>query len=279
MPGCDQITIGSSYDCASPLQGGAKARLILINLDDLSSYTPGANNVISAIALLSNKAAYIFEGYRNSLVKSDELVVPQSGQSVYRHKIEFTVFDISQAQKNNIQRMALGRVIAICENTAKNANAFEVYGLGAGLTIVAGVLRASNANNGGYRLTLQSVEGEEEVMLPQTFFNTDYPTSRTAVDALTFQPTISSVTGNILVAGGTAVTIAGTNFFGGVGSTQVLSLTWVNQTTGARVNQTGLTVTNIQITCTSVAVAAGIYKAEVLTTRGVVLATTLTSAP
>lgn len=279
MPGCDQITIGSGYDCAAPLQGGAKSKLILINLDDLTSYTPGANNVITALTLGSNKAAYIFEGYRNSLIKSDELVVPASGQSTYRHKIEFTVFDISQAQKNNIQRLALGRVIAICENTAKNANAFEVYGLGAGLTVVAGVLRVSNANNGGYRLTLQSIEGEEEVMLPQTFFITDYPTSKTAVDALTFQPTISAATASILVAGGTAVTITGTNYFGGVGSNQVLSLTWVNQTTGARVVQTSLTVTNTQITCTSVAVATGIYKAEVLTTRGVVVATTLTSAP
>lgn len=278
MPGCDQITIGAAYDCAAPLQGGAKSKLILINLDDLSSYTPGANNIVSALALVTNKAALIFEGYRNSLIKSDELVVPDSGQAVYRHKIEFTVFDISQAQKNNIQRMALGRVIAICENTAKNANSFEIYGLGAGLGVVAGVLRASNTNNNAFRLTLQSFEGEEEVMLPQTFFITDYATTRTAIDALTFTPTVTVNTTPILAAGGTAVTITGTNFHGGVGVSQVLSVTWVNQVTGARVNQTTFTVaSNTSITCTSVAVAAGTYKCEVLTTRGVATNVQLTA--
>ncbi len=277
--GCDQISIGAGYDCQTPLQGGAKAKLILLNLDDLGTVTASGTDIITGFTLLSNKAAYLFEGYRNSLVKSEELVIPDSSQALFRHKLEFAIFDISQAQKNNIQRMALGRFIAICENTQKGANSFEVFGLNSGLTLAPGVLRASNANNGAFKLTLQSAEGEEEVKLPQTIFITDYTTSAALVTGLTFQPTITSLNvSTILVAGGTAVTITGTNYFGGVGVNQVLSVTWVNQVTFARVNQTGLTVGNTTISFTSVAVATGSYKVEVLTTRGVVQSTAIITA-
>jgi hypothetical protein len=280
MPGCDQITLGALYDCQNPLQGGAKAKLVLINLDDFGSVTVNANDIITNFTLLTNRAGYLFEGFKNSLVKSEEMVNPDSKQSVFRHKIDFTVFDISQVQKNNLQRMALGRFIAITENTQKGANTFEVYGLNSGLVMAPGVLRASNANNGAFKITLQSAEGEEEVKLPQTLFSTDYTTTLNLVTGLTFPPSITtlSVT-TILVAGGTAVTVTGTNFFGGVGVNQVTSVVWVNQTTGARVNQASFTVaSNTSITLTSVAVAAGPYKLEVTTTRGVALSTAIVTA-
>lgn len=280
MPGCDQIKIGSSYDCQTPLQGGAKSRVILMNLDDIAGFTVDSNDVITAVTLQSLAAAYIFEGFRNSTVKSEELVAPATGQPVYRHKIEFTVFDISQLQKNNIQRMALGRLVAIVENTQKGANSFEVFGLNSGLTLLAGALRASNANNGAFRLTLQSPEGEEEVKLPQSFFATDYATSLAAVNALTFQPGITTLSvSTILVAGGTAVTVTGTNFFGGAGVNQVLTVKWVNQVTGSKVVQAAYTVaSNTSITMTSTAVAAGSYKLEIVTTRGLALSTAIITA-
>lgn len=271
MPGCDQITIGALYDCQNPLQGGAKSRLILINQDDLGSVTVNSSDVITAITLSTNKVAYIFEGFKNSLVKSEEMINPESKQSVYRHKVDFTVFDISQVQKNNLQRMALGRFIAIAENTQKGSNSFEVYGLNSGLVMAPGVVRASNANNGAFKLSLQSSEGEEEVKLPQTFLATDYSTSLTAVNNLLAFPTITTLSvSSVAAAGGTAVTVTGTNFFGGVGVNQVTSVVWVNQATGARVNQATFTVvSNLSITLTSVALTAGPYKLEVNTTRGV----------
>lgn len=280
MPGCDQITIGSGYDCQNPLQGGAKAKLILINLDDFGTVTTNASDIITAITLQANKAAYLFEGFKNSLVKSEEMVTPDSKQSVFRHKIDFTIYDISQAQKNNLQRMALGRFIAITENTQKGANTFEVCGLNSGLIMAPGALRASNANNGAFKVTLQSAEGEEEVKLPQTIFITDYATTLSTVTGLTFPPGIASFNvSSIAVGGGTFVTVTGTNYFGGVGSNQVLSVVWVNQTTGARVTQTGVTVVlNTSLSFSSVAVASGSYKLELTTTRGAVLSTQVITA-
>lgn len=271
MPGCDQITIGAIYDCQNPLQGGAKSRLILVNLDDIASVTYNSTDVITAITLSTNKVAYLFEGFKNSLVKSEEMINPESKQSVFRHKIDFTVFDISQAQKNNLQRMALGRFVAIVENTQRGSNSFEVYGVNAGLVMAPGVVRASNANNGAFKLSLQSAEGEEEIKLPQTFLSTDYSTTLTAVNNLLAFPTITTLSvSSVAVAGGTAVTVTGTNFFGGVGVNQVTSVVWVNQATGARVNQGTFTVaSNTSITLTSVALTAGPYKLEVNTTRGV----------
>ena len=281
MPGCDQISQGALYDCQNPLQGGAKARLILINLDDYGAATTNSNDVITALTLQANKAAYVFEGFKNSLVKSEEMVNPDSKQSVFKHKIDFAVYDISQAQKNNLQRMALGRFIAITENTQKGANTFEVYGLNSGLIMSPGVLRASNANNGTFRISLMSPEGEEEVKLPQTFFNTDYATTLAAINGLTFSPTITSVSpGTVAPAGGTAVTITGTNFFGGVGVNQVSTVFWVRQDqSGTRIQQASFTVvSNTSITLNSVALTAGSYKIEVNTSRGTVLSLAMITA-
>lgn len=277
---CDSISISGLYDCNSLPQGGAKARLILINFEELGSVVFNSNDVITNITMATNRCAYLFEGARDSLVKSEELIVPDSKISVFRHKIDFRVYDITQLQKNNLQNMSRGKYIAITENTQKNAQSFEIHGLNAGLVLAPGSLRASNANNGIWTLSLQSAEGQEEIKLPQTIFATDWATTSTLVTGLTFPPTITnlSVT-NILVAGGTTVTVTGTNYFGGVGSGQIIGSAWINQVTGARVTQPLSSATNTTINFTSAAVAAGFYRFEVTTTRGVATSTAVISAP
>lgn len=280
MPGCDQITIGALYDCQNPPTGGARPRVILVNRDDLGSVTANANDIITAIALNANAAAYVFEGYRGSVGFSEELVQPSAGQALFRHKVMMSIFDFSQVQKTNIQRLCNGRVLAFIERTQKGANSFMLAGLGSGLIVAPGELSNTKTDAGTYKITLQSPEGEEEAKLAQNILVTDYATTLTTLNGLTFAPTISSLNvTTIASAGGTDVTATGTNFFGGVGVNQVVSVTWVNQLTGARVNQTGLTVANTTVSFTSVAVtAAQSWKLEILTTRGVVLSTAIVTS-
>jgi hypothetical protein len=87
-------------------------------------------------------------------------------------------------------------------------------------------------------------------------------------------PTITDVTpASAAALGGTAMTVTGTNFFSGGASSGVQSVKWVNSSTGAKTDQTGLNVTDVQITFSSVALTAGTYNIEVTTSRGVVTST------
>jgi hypothetical protein len=285
MPGCDQITIGSLYDCADPPVGGMRPRVILFNKDDLGSPTVNATDIITALAVNSGAVGYLFEGFKQSVKVIEEAVQPASGQTMYRHKIEYTVFNVSQAQKNNLQRKALGRFVALVQNSKVGPDSFRVVGLNSGLVMLAQQIRSSAENGDTYKITLQSGEGEEEPKLAQTFFVTDYATTLSTINGYLKQPTITSLNvSSVNLSTGTAVTITGTNFFGGVGVNQVLSVTWINQVTGVRINEPTLTVADTTISFTSRTTAqnaqfvAGSYKVEVLTTRGVIVSTAIIAA-
>lgn len=182
MP-CGEISASISYDCQNPLQGGNNPSLYLFNYDDVVGVVADGttDNLITDITRATGKAAYKFEGYRNSLTPSQESLLPDTGQMLFKHQVNFFVFSISQIVKNQIQQLALGRFIAIVENNGKNADSFEVYGLGNGMELTAQELRNSNANNGAYNLILATADGEFEPKLPLTLFDTDYATTKAKI--------------------------------------------------------------------------------------------------
>ena len=178
--------------------------------------------------------------------------------------------------------MCRGSICAFVEKRKKDSNTFELYGADAGMYVVPGTLYSSNENGGVFKISLASLDGQEETKMEQTVLSTDYATTQSLIRGLTFPPSITSLNVTaIAAAGGTAVTVTGTNFFGGAGVNQVISVVWVNQNTGARVTQTGLSgITNTNITiASSVAVTAGnSHKLEVTTTRGVALTVALVTS-
>lgn len=269
MSDCGKITIGSEYDCLNPLQGGLTDRLILFNFDDVTSTTQDSEGKITAISLASGTSGYAFNGFKSNNAQ-EEAVSLGSGQTLFKHQVNFFIFDISQAQKNNIQKMAIGKFIAIIQNSKKDAKAFEVYGLGNGLELPAGVLRNHNENNGAFNITLATRDGQAEAKLPQTFLTTDYSTTLTTINGYLYEPAVTNVSPiSVLAAGGTAVTVTGLNFFGGTGSNNVSSVKWIKQSDLTEVNQTGLTVSSdTTITFTSVALTAATYKVRVTTSKG-----------
>lgn len=186
MSACGEITIGSTYSCSNPLQGGAKPNVRLINIDDIESVTISGTtpNLITAITLKTGKQAYLFEGFGKSVTPQQEVIKLGSGQNLYKHQVGLFIFDRTQVQKNNIQRLVLGQFVAIVEATKKDAQAFEVFGLGNGLELVPGVINQLQENNGAYTIILATPEGSAEALLPQTFFVTDYAATLAAVQAL-----------------------------------------------------------------------------------------------
>jgi hypothetical protein len=272
--GCGTITIGSINDCTAPLKSGTSPRLFLANYDDLVTATESTStpNLITSLTMASTTVFYMFEGFKQDVKPTQEVIAPSNGANQFKHTVGWIIYNISQLQKNNIQRLAKGRFIAIVENKGKDANSFELYGLGTGLEIVPGVARDSYANGGGYILQLATPENEFEPKLPQTLFATDYATTLALVNGYAALPTITTVSDIALqVAGGDAETITGTGFYGGGASSAVVSVQWVNQTTQAATTQSAVTVvSNTSITFTSVALVAGAYKLRITTSRGVV---------
>jgi hypothetical protein len=187
---CGGITSGADYDCDAPVVPGVNQRLLLGNLDDIESITFNITtpSLIEGITMKSTKAMFPFQGVRQSLTPSYEMV-PGTVSVGYNHIVPFLAFDISQEAKDNYEKMALGKLFAILENknAVGNGNSiFEVYGINVGLEANAMTRAASDQESGGaFNITLQTPENEgKEPKLPQSFFLTDYATTLALVDAL-----------------------------------------------------------------------------------------------
>lgn len=262
---------------AGPVQGGVggDSRLVLIQKTDITGYTANGIDQITAITLAANKSGFSFDGIRQSTKPKFERKQSPAGQSVFMHRIEFSYFAYDQVSKNNAFRMSQGRYIAIIENAKQDDNAFEVLGLDVGLEVVE-MTRANQENGGAIKIVLASPEEEYEAKPPRTFFTaTGYSTNRTAVDAFLFLPTIGASGLSITTFPGatpTALTVTGTNFFGGGSNNAVLQMALVNNSTGAVVPWTvTLTVTATTVAGNTPVCAAGNYKVRITTTKGIVL--------
>lgn len=273
---CGDLIQSSVLNCTKILQGGVggDSRLVLILKKDIDSYTANGVDEVTAITLAANKSGYSFDGIRQSLKPKFEISKNANGQTVYKHIADFFYFEYNQIAKNNLRQMGNGRYVGIYENSKQDLDSFEILGLDCGLEVTEGG-RAPQENNGAMRIMLASAENEFEAKPPRTFNAGTYSSSKTAIDALLFLPTIgasglSATTG--VAAGGTALTVTGTNFFGGGSNSAVISVDMVNQSNGNIVNKSAFTVTATTVVMTGGTPAApvGVYKVRITTTKGYV---------
>jgi hypothetical protein len=273
--GCGDLTRGSQYNCETPLYGGVRERLGVINKNDIASYavSTATPNLVTGITLKTGKVCNLFEGFRNSVLPSLEMVESPSGQALWKHIVNFFVYENTQLWKNQLQKLGNGKYVTIYQNSSEDDHAFEIQGLGNGLYLQPGAVNNKNENNGAYNLILASKEQQEEAKPPQTFLSTDFAGTLAAFETLCALPTVTNISDLAIgTAGGDAETITGTSFHGGGSASDVVSVKWVNLSTGAKTSQTGITVaSNTSITFNSVALTAGTYKLEVTTSRGVAI--------
>ena len=144
--------------------------MILMNNADISDYDVDADGNVTDITLNPGAFAYEFIGFRNDMKATQEAITPDVGPTRFKHGVGLNIYEMTQLQKNNIEKLARGNVVAIVENRGKDANAHEVFGKGVGLQIVPGVLRNAHENGGLYVLSLATPDGEglTEPKLPQT---------------------------------------------------------------------------------------------------------------
>ena len=192
MASCAGITVGADYSCTDPLVPFVRQRLLVGNLQDIAtitySVTPGEENIITNIVMKSTKAMYAFEGVKTTISAQTELVV-QTLSNAYNHQCNLSVFDVSAAQKINLQGMSVTEQFAIVENSKDTSLAdsvFEVYGINRGM-LPSELIRinADGETGGAYTITLITPdEGGKETSLPESFWATDLATTEPLVEAL-----------------------------------------------------------------------------------------------
>jgi len=189
---CDGIGIGSDYDCDNPPVAGVDQRLILINKADYDgatiTYDVTVTSLITNIVLPSGTMGYAFQGVRTSLKPQSDFI-PDEISVGYDHQVDFLVFDVSQTQKDNLQKMGVEKVVAVIQNMNVVGNAdsiFEVFGGGVGLELITNTrINGDQATLGVWSLSLKTSDNSgKEPKLPQSFFDTDFVTTKAKVDTL-----------------------------------------------------------------------------------------------
>lgn len=179
--GCSTIDRGSAADCANLPAGGTQARVIVANHPDLSDWVESTlDERITGFTQAAGTMAYEFTGFRNDVKKSDEVVDPGIGIRQFKHNVGWVVYERTQAQKNNIEKLARGKFVVFVENKGKDADAWEVLGKDVGVEIVAGPIRNAHENGGFFVLNFSTAEGEFEGKLPQTL-GTSYANATTLI--------------------------------------------------------------------------------------------------
>ncbi len=191
---CGGISIGSPYDCDAPIAAGVNQRLILIDkgVFDLATVTYDVTiaTLITNIVLTgTGNAGFAFQGVRRSL-NPQSAFVPAAVSVGYDHQVDFLSFNIGQVDKDNLEKMALSKVVAIIQNVNAPGNGdavFEVFGKDSGMEIQAGAMRinSDNETGGAYTISLKtSDESGKEPKLPTSWFETDYLSTQALVEAL-----------------------------------------------------------------------------------------------
>ena len=180
---CGLISSGSAYDCDSPITPGLNPRVWLANHNDIESITFDVSNkrLVTAIVFKTGGALYPYEGTRQSANASSEFV-PQTLSSGFKHILDLRVFSIDSAQKLELEKMCLGKIVGVVEhpNTVGNGDAvFELFGAGVGLEVET-LTRISRdtEGQGSYALILGTSDNEgQEATLPLSVLATDYATT------------------------------------------------------------------------------------------------------
>lgn len=155
-------------DCDLPASG-TRARLILINWDDVERYTE-LNGKITDIILYAGASGYEFLGFRNDVRKIDDVVKREQSNKRFKHSVGFVIYEVDQLQKNNIKDLVRGRFVAIVESKGKDDDSIEVLGKQCGLQIVGGQIRNAHENGAVFIINLTTPDNgvEFERKLPQT---------------------------------------------------------------------------------------------------------------
>lgn len=186
MANCTGISIGADYDCTAPLKSKVNERLLVGNLDDIESITYDVTNptLITAITMKTGKQMFAFQGVRSSVKPQADLVASEVMVG-FSHQVDFSVFEVDAAQKENLQALSSKSSFAIYQNPKDSSLGdaiYEVLGVNSGLEVSSLSRMAADGTTGGaYVVQLKTPEAASETSLPNSYFDTDVATTDAAI--------------------------------------------------------------------------------------------------
>lgn len=189
---CTGISANILKNCDNPLKSGVNDKLLLINQDDIDSWTgdsssPANDLIIETILLKTGTSGYIFEG-QNSSVEPRAAVAKQTYTTPYEHEVTFKIFNNTASIKEQLQKLSQGKVVAIVQNNHTGDAGdckYEIYGLETGLEVVEMERLPSDGETQGYwNVVLRNNEKSRPGTPPHSFFDTDIATSTANYEAL-----------------------------------------------------------------------------------------------
>lgn len=186
---CGAISADMLINCANPIIGGVKDRLILINRSDVASVTRNGTNpqIVESVTKVATKKGYLYEGQKSSIDVKTSMVAKKYSVG-FSHEITFRVFSNDATTKAQLSALARGEVIAFLENNNRGVAgeaSFEMYGWGVGLQVSALESNKSDADTqGAYVITLTAPTDKMEPHLPDTLYVTSYAASLAVFNGL-----------------------------------------------------------------------------------------------
>ena len=189
MANCNGITIGADYDCLNPLKAKVSEALFVGNLADIATITYDVTNptLITLIVMKQGTQMWTFQGVRSTVKPQVDLVASEVTVG-FSHQVDFSVFEVDAAQKENLQAMSSVSQFCIYQNPKDSSlgdAVWEAMGINSGLEVSTLVrLPADGATGGAYSVQLKTPEAASETVLPNSFFDTDIATTEAAIAVL-----------------------------------------------------------------------------------------------
>jgi hypothetical protein len=186
---CANLSENVLLDCQKRISAGANDNLFLLNYNDIAAITRDNTNpnLIESFSLVSGAFLYKFEGFNDSVEPRSALVESRYSK-LYDHEVTFKIFDNTVSIKDQIDRMAQGKVVAIIENNFAGSDGetkFEIYGITGGLQLrEMERIVADEETQGAYNLVLRSSDRSKEPNLPASLFDTSIAVTRAFINSL-----------------------------------------------------------------------------------------------
>ena len=167
------------------------ADIILFNLDDIDKAQCKIDgNVCSEFMMKTGKFGYQWSGHKNSF-ESTVALYKGTYANGFDHALVLRVFAKTQDTKDELNKLAQGKVVAMVRNldSQNDETKYEIYGYDNGLVMTD--LQSASTDGDGvlYSFNLGEADNEHESQLPLSYFAETLAATEIAREALIFNPT------------------------------------------------------------------------------------------
>ena len=181
------LTADIVFDCANAPVAGIEQNVVLIKKEDIDYINTATSTdsrvVIDNLQLKAGTTGYLLTGVKQSNGKAWELVKKENAPDKFKHTFSGVIFNPTASNKEQANQLAMGaKYVVVIEQVWKgeaNKDAFEILGLTSGLELST-MTNNSKENDNMIMFELASVDGYEEVTMPQTLLDGDYAATKTA---------------------------------------------------------------------------------------------------